>query len=296
LSTSLGQRIQELKVWKQGGKRAPHKPLLVLLALGRVATGAPRLTSFEELAPELTRLLRDFGPPRKRHHPEYPFWRLQRDGIWEVTHEGDMRARTGSTDHPRSELLRAKAAGGFTPEIHRQLDSHPAVLQELAGQVLEQHFPESLWPDLLAAIGLERRSGRDRRRRTSDFRIEVLRAYRRCCAVCGFDLRIGDELVGLEAAHIRWHAFEGPDQVPNGLALCSLHHKLFDRGAFTLDENLELLASEEVTGGARLEDWLIGHHGQGIRAPQREEYRPLPEYLAWHQREVFRGPPRARRG
>ena len=36
---------------------------------------------------------------------------------------------------------------------------------------------------------------------------------------------------GLEAAHITWHAGDGPDLVPNGLVLCTLHHKALDRGA-----------------------------------------------------------------
>jgi len=33
--------------------------------------------------------------------------------------------------------------------------------------------------------------------------------------------------------HIRWHAHGGPDKVPNGLALCALHHRLFDHRAIT---------------------------------------------------------------
>jgi len=36
------------------------------------------------LEPDLERLLFEFGPPRKAYHPEYPFWRLQNDGVWEV--------------------------------------------------------------------------------------------------------------------------------------------------------------------------------------------------------------------
>ncbi|NLJ81412.1 MAG: hypothetical protein GX335_10370 [Firmicutes bacterium] len=52
-------------------------------------------------------------------------------------------------------------------------------------------------------------------------------------AVCGFNIRIGTSPVGLEASHIKWRQFSGPDLEINGLALCSLHHRLFDRGAFT---------------------------------------------------------------
>ena len=38
----------------------------------------------------------------------------------------------------------------------------------------------------------------------------------------------------MTAAHIKWFQARGQDVVPNGLALCSLHHKIFDLGAFTV--------------------------------------------------------------
>jgi predicted restriction endonuclease len=38
--------------------------------------------------------------------------------------------------------------------------------------------------------------------------------------------------VGIEAAHVRWHSQAGPDVVANGLALCALHHALFDLAIF----------------------------------------------------------------
>ena len=57
------------------------------------------------------------------------------------------------------------------------------------------------------------------------FRERVLSAYRRSCACCGFR---HDEL--LDAAHIIEDRHElGKPVVPNGLALCSLHHRAFDR-------------------------------------------------------------------
>jgi putative restriction endonuclease len=33
------------------------------------------------------------------------------------------------------------------------------------------------------------------------------------------------------------------DELDNGLALCSLHHKLFDRGVFGLDDDLTVVVS-----------------------------------------------------
>ena len=58
--------------------------------------------------------------------------------------------------------------------------------------------------------------------------------------------------VALEAAHIKWRQAGGPDLEVNGLALCSLHHKLFDRGAFTLSNQLVILVSDDAHGYLRL--------------------------------------------
>lgn len=41
----------------------------------------------------------------------------------------------------------------------------------------------------------------------------------------GFNVRLGHQLVGVDAAHIQWHQAGGPDTEENGIALCSLHHK-----------------------------------------------------------------------
>jgi hypothetical protein len=34
--SSLQSRIQDLNVWKRGERRAPHKPLLILYAIGKL--------------------------------------------------------------------------------------------------------------------------------------------------------------------------------------------------------------------------------------------------------------------
>jgi putative restriction endonuclease len=66
----------------------------------------------------------------------------------------------------------------------------------------------------------------------------VLRAYAYQCAVCGFDGGLGRNPVGTEAAHVRWHSQDGPDEVANGLALCALHHVLLDLGVLGLTPEL----------------------------------------------------------
>jgi putative restriction endonuclease len=63
----LIDQFSGLTIWKAGGERAPHKPLLVLLALARLQQEDRRLLPFTEIEPELKKLLEDFGPARKGH-------------------------------------------------------------------------------------------------------------------------------------------------------------------------------------------------------------------------------------
>ena len=67
--------FDRINVWSRGSERAPHKPLLVLYALGQLSRAGPNSIAFRNLAPKLTELLKEFGPTRQSYHPEYPFWK-----------------------------------------------------------------------------------------------------------------------------------------------------------------------------------------------------------------------------
>jgi putative restriction endonuclease len=101
--------------------------------------------------------------------------------------------------------------------------------------------------------------------------------------------------IALEAVHIKWHNAGGPDDEKNGLALCSLHSKLFDRGAFTLTDNFEIMVSDRVFGSCGFNEWLMAFHGKRINPPKGTSYLPSLEFCDWHVicdwhvKEVFHG-------
>ena len=287
------QLFEGITVWKKGGERAPHKPLLVLLALAKCLNEGRRTMEFVEIEPALRNMLSAFGPPRQVCHTEYPFWRLQNDKLWKVTSLGPLTPRKSNTDPKKSELVKYKAEGGFPPELFSVLRSDPKLVQEIARGLLEAHFPESMHADILNTVGLPPidavglRKGRD-----AEFRAAVIRAYQHRCAVCGYDVRLANADLGVEAAHIKWYQAGGPDIVSNGLCLCVLHHRVFDRGAIGVSEQGRLLVSEEVHGSKGLEEWLLRFEGKPLSKPQRKDYNPRSEFIAWHAREVFRSPAR----
>ncbi|WP_274362921.1 phosphorothioated DNA-binding restriction endonuclease [Paenibacillus thermotolerans] len=282
----LKQKFANLTIWKKNGQRAPHKPLLILYALGQYLNGKTNLP-YEEARVKLKNLLTEFGPARKSYHPEEPFVRLVGDGIWELDTAVDKR-------NPNDKkLLENGVAGGFNPDVILLLDNNRTLVMELAMQVLEEHFPDTMHEDILEEVGLHYHLTR-KKSRDPYFRERILRAYEHSCAICGFHVRLGNVLVAVEAAHIQWHQAGGPDREENGVALCSLHHKLFDRGVFTISSDKEVLVAEGAYGTQGFEDWLMKYHGKAIRSPIHPDYAPRDHFTGWHFREVFKGPARYR--
>ena len=286
---SLVQKFETLNLWRKDGTRAPHKPLLVLYAIGELLRGKSRLLPYSEIDESLVNLLSEFGPRRSRQGTQYPFWRLQSDGIWEVTDVDKIRL-TASGDAFKRDLVDYDVRGGFTKEVADHLQSDSELAAEIIQKMLDCHFPDTWHEDLLQGVGIELTSkGTIRQKRDPNFRPNILKAYEYRCAVCGFDVRLGRNPVALEAAHIKWRQAGGPDLKVSGLALCSLHHKLFDRGAFTLSNDLEILVSDDAHGTAGFQEWLMRFHGQKLNFPQRQTYYPSENYTRWHVREVFQG-------
>lgn len=284
------QRFETLQQWRSGGERAPHKPLLVLYAIGKLLRGEDRLISYtDDIEGNLGNLLREFGPRRDRYNPQFPFWRLQNDDVWEVSN-ADQINLTPSGDAHITDLRNYNVSGGFNETIFEQLRNDAELTLEIIQSLLDAHFPPSLHEEILQAVNIELPvQAFDTRTRTSNFRTNVLRAYEYKCAICGFDVKLGDASIALDACHIQWQTAGGPDEAVNGLALCVMHHKLFDRGAFTLSRQWQILVSDEAHGSVGLQEWLKDFHGQTINFPQRRTYYPEMDYIGWHVREVFQG-------
>ena len=299
----LKKAIQTIKMWQRGGERAPHKPLLLLYALGRLTRNEPRQMNYKEVKDDLKSLLEEFGPPRANHSPSYPFIRLCNDhlpqpetAIWQIEGRENLNTKKDWSDR---ELVENETTGGFTEPVYSLLQEKQGLVNEIATAILRKNFPDTLHEDILLQVGLDLEptdnQGIDvatRTTRSPDFRNRVLTAYEYRCAVCGFNVRLGHALVAVEAAHIKWHQAGGPDHEQNGIALCSLHHKLFDRGVFTLNDSMVFQVAENAHGTHGMDEWLIRFHGQEIRRPQRPEYYPEEGFINWHVREVFRGPAR----
>jgi putative restriction endonuclease len=297
----LLERIKALNVYRSGDRRAPHKPLLLLVAIANLLEGRREL-SFNEVERLLRPLLNAYAPPvRSRHQPELPYWHLQSDKLWEVDGAAELERQTGG--FPRIPALR-ESSGHLPLQFAKVLLEDRHLRENVIHLILETHFPESLHDDILAAVGLhstlesycaeELTPYGTSRRRDPRFRDNVLRAYEHRCAITGFQAALGGSFFGCEAAHVRWFACEGPDTLDNGLAMEPTLHKLFDAGAWSLTDDRRVLVSAEFTGSDEALSRLRSLHGRPIRQPLPGQSQVSIQYIRWHRDRnkggVFREP------
>ncbi|MFJ5882867.1 phosphorothioated DNA-binding restriction endonuclease [Kitasatospora cineracea] len=291
----------------RGGGRAPHKPLLLLWLVDRFAVSGNSETRYEEVAEPVGGLIAQYTAAVSTPDGEraaLPF-RLLEAELWAAT-DAFSQPLPEPASHRR--LLELGARGRLRPAVEKLLDDRQVLdrvrtllLAEAigsstgskssgtsagsTGSALEQ----SLRDALAQPPAGPRYRQETRRVRDSRFARAVLPLYGNACAVCGFSGRIGQAPVGVEAAHVHAHADGGPDVVQNGIALCALHHTLFDQGVLGLTEHLTIMVSPHFThAGDHRGPTATALAGLPVRLPADPGHRIAPQYVAWHTEHVFR--------
>jgi putative restriction endonuclease len=114
------------------------------------------------------------------------------------------------------------------------------------------------------------------------FRVAVTDAYGRACAATG-----EHSLPVLDAAHIKPVAENGPHDVGNGLLLRADLHRLFDKGYVTVTPEYRLKVSSRLKQDYDNGKSYYPLHGERIRIPALSTLVPRPEFLHWHNENVF---------
>jgi putative restriction endonuclease len=126
--------------------------------------------------------------------------------------------------------------------------------------------------EITAAVARPRRYAVTETRRALralDFTDRVLSAYGHRCAMCGIQLRL------LEGAHILPVPEPGStDETANGIALCVLHHRAYDRGLITFGPDYAIHLNE-----ARVAELRAANLHGGLRK-FRENLREVIEVPA----------------
>lgn len=99
---SAFERLTRLRQYSAFGERAPHKPLLVMLALAQLSSTGTSEMSWSVAEDRLGALLREFGPTSSGGpRPSFPFTRLRSDGVWTLSEDAPMM-RSGHCERTTS--------------------------------------------------------------------------------------------------------------------------------------------------------------------------------------------------
>lgn len=109
-------------------------------------------------------------------------------------------------------------------------------------------------------------------------------AYGRECAITR-----ERALPALEAAHIKPFSETESHDLRNGLLLRSDVHRLFDAGYITVTPEYRVEASRRMREDFNDGENYLRLHGSHVIVPTREDLRPDPESLRWHNEHRFRG-------
>jgi len=281
-------KLTDLKQDRSRGT-APHKPLLHLVVIdlfeaGKLASGefrrdgepAFRFNSYWSL-----------GAVGRGSRPDVklPFYHSRSDGFW-IPYEEDGR-EAGARNLARIARLESD---------YLLCLADPAFRAAARRIILLTHFSGSIRANLAELLGIDLESvphdlpsptasaPEASRRREARFAFEVLPAYDFTCALTGYRMVAEDGTTILDAAHIHSFSKGGPCTLRNGLALSKTAHWLFDRGFWSLSDDLHVLVKKHdfhETGGLGL--LLKPKDGTTLQKLPLPGHRPDPEHLAWHR-------------
>ena len=117
---------------------------------------------------------------------------------------------------------------------------------------------------------------------TSDtFRNFILNSYGSKCAITGKAIK-WHNFNNLEAAHIKPKSHAGPFLPSNGICMSRNMHWAFDKGFFSIDDDLTINVHPEI-----IDTELNEYHGKKIFEPIDTFFKPNIKYLKYHKENVF---------
>ena len=156
----------------------------------------------------------------------------------------------------------------------------------LLADLLKNGQPAELTPQFEVLIQderLRREQSQAAREGQGAFRVRVLDAYGRRCAITG-----ERTLPVLDAAHIQPYRGPASNHVQNGLALRADIHRLFDIGYVTVTPEYRFEVSRRLKEDFENGEPYYRLRGTQLSLPADPAKRPSPQALEWHATNVFR--------
>ena len=270
---------------------APHKPLLLLVVCDLAESGkldGAILHRDGDLVFRFSSYWRIVADRRgTKPDVRLPFFHLRTEGVWKPL-EADGRP---AEDRNRTVLgqLDVSFLMCLKSEEFRTL-----VRRTLIAKYFEPHERAELYslvglevpPEDVVAADATRflPSEKSEAKRDAKFSVRVLPAYDYTCALTGYRMIAINGTTPLDAAHIRQLKKGGSNHPTNGIALSKTAHWLFDRGFWSITNDLCVLVAEHRFEEAGKEAFLLKKMaGRELFRPVNFHFFPDPQFLAWHR-------------
>lgn len=298
MHTEFGQWIDSIKQHRKGDTFSPHKPLTLLWALASALRGE-QFIEYNRNERDLENFFKEVFGKTNIH---YPLFRLVNDNMgdhsfWEIS-PSEM-PKTPSGDISISDARRLNFKAGFSLSFFQYLQKNPSDALFYINYLLHENFPETLHETILTLLNIKIPQGYESaqlnllqsfsKKRDPEFRSKVMAIYDNKCAFCDLKIYFNNTAVSLEAAHIKWKAYNGPCDANNGLCLCPTHHYAFDKGFWSLSDDLKIVVSDLLQENNTTKKFFHDFHGKSIKDNLLDKrFEPSADYILWHKHNILR--------
>lgn len=141
----------------------------------------------------------------------------------------------------------------------------------------EKEFPEGKERETIARVRINQ----------NFFREMILASYRSRCAICSLP-----ETNLLVASHIVPWSVNVPLRMnpQNGICMCALHDKAFDRGLIAISDNYRLLISttiKKLSDEVAVQRGFFPYQDMQVRLP--DKFLPDKKFIEYHREKIFTG-------
>ena len=121
------------------------------------------------------------------------------------------------------------------------------------------------------------------------FKREIPKIYNNTCCISGMRINSTINISMIDACHIVPFSESYDDTITNGIALCPNLHRAFDRGLISINENYEVIISDNRIFKEESSDYGIRKfEGKQIVLPDNQNYYPSLENLKKHRSNYFK--------
>lgn len=296
--------------------RAPHKPFLLLSIMDLVANKQVKSNFFEldaELMDTFDLYWETIIGSDRDSNVLMPFYHMASEGFWHLVAAPGMEQALVSGGRIKSfRQFHQVALGARLNDDLFSLFLEPDARDNLRRVLIERYFTPDIRPEVVK-VGritaesfvysrelIDRVKGRFTLKeapatdeiylteaRSVGFRRVVVDAYKHTCSFCGIRVITPDKHTAVAAAHIVPWSHSHIDDPRNGIALCGLHHWIFDNGLVCVGEDYIIKVSPAATSEENVAALIVALDGRAMQLPNVQLLWPARSALRWHVDNIF---------